>query len=149
MAIIGAKPTAEDGNTIRERKYPWGCVDIDDEANSDLFALQSVLIRSFFHLNKIYLKNILYELIWRPFFMTGVKGLLEPPAAVNAEPIGRSLQEGSYHDPSEGVRSGEISSNPISTSMDEVNGKMASVSSLRQVWESRSVSVEKLPLQEL
>lgn len=58
------------GELIRARVYPWGVIDIDNDEYSDLLHLQRLLISSFFVIGHEYVRQELYEKLWRPWFMS-------------------------------------------------------------------------------
>ncbi|ORY39335.1 Septin [Rhizoclosmatium globosum] len=65
FAIVGSNQTFEhppgSKNHIRGRKYPWGLIEIDNEAHCDFVKLRQMLIRSHMEELKEHTTQILYE----------------------------------------------------------------------------------------
>jgi septin family protein len=71
LAVIGSTERHElNGELVRARVYPWGVIDIDNNEYSDLLHLQRLLISSFFVIGHEYVRQELYEKLWRPWFMS-------------------------------------------------------------------------------
>lgn len=63
FAVVGSNDTfvAEDGTSIRARKYPWGIIDIEDPEQSDFIILRNALLISHLQDLKEYTHEVLYE----------------------------------------------------------------------------------------
>eukprot|EP00039_Didymoeca_costata_P030634 m.30653 g.30653 ORF g.30653 m.30653 type:complete len:367 (-) comp8223_c0_seq1:139-1239(-) len=63
LSVIGANTFfASGGKTVRGRQYPWGFVDVDNEAHSDFAKLRRMLVRSHLEDLKGLTQEVHYEL---------------------------------------------------------------------------------------
>lgn len=62
FAIVGSTTEVEvDGRLVRGRRYPWGVVEVDNEAHCDFSVLRQTLIRTHMEDLKQYTSDVLYE----------------------------------------------------------------------------------------
>jgi septin 7 len=62
FSIVGAdKEIDVGGRKVRGRKYPWGVIEVDNEAHCDFVKLRRMLIQSHMEELKEYTNEVLYE----------------------------------------------------------------------------------------
>ncbi|EGW35005.1 cell division control protein 3 [Spathaspora passalidarum NRRL Y-27907] len=63
FAVVGSTKEVQtpDGRTVRGRQYPWGVIEVDNEAHNDFVKLRQLLIRNFLEELKEHTANVLYE----------------------------------------------------------------------------------------
>jgi septin 7 len=63
FAVVGSDSlvSAPDGRMVRGRAYPWGVIEVDNEAHCDFVKLRQMLVRSHMEELREHTNDILYE----------------------------------------------------------------------------------------